>query len=213
MKIGLKGITKFDTIDQTRSLELDSYSFDLRPKSFNFTQKKNIKNILDTLKSNLDITLIFENEQGFLVKEFYHSIRTHLFDESKCLLEFAGTTPLEELEELKIPYIWHYHDKEKLVNIEKTKYLKKLILHHSDLEYLNSQGELFGYLQLLKDVANDLEFELQLDWDVSLQESIFSYFEFSMISFEITNIVETSYQQPDCTTIQTQINYYKKLIS
>jgi hypothetical protein len=213
MKIGLKGITKIETITQTKMLDLTSYSFDLRPKSFNFTPKGNIQKILESLNSNLEISLMFENEKDYIVTEIYQEVESYLFDEANCLLEFAGSTPLIELEKFEIPYIWHYHDKEKLRNIENTHFLKRIVLHHEDLEYLNSKGELFGYLQLLSDSSKNVKFELQLDWNISLIESMFSYFDFAMLSFEITNIVELSYQQPDHLAIQSEINYYKKLIS
>ena len=46
MIFGLKGITKKQTIQATENVFEMEYTFDLRPRSLNFTQLSNIKAIL-----------------------------------------------------------------------------------------------------------------------------------------------------------------------
>jgi hypothetical protein len=207
MDYGLKGVTKLTTIESNRDLELKVYSFDLRPRSFNFTPMSNIKNIISS--ANLgDFTLLFENEKDFVLNEF---IKEFKLNENHVHLEFSGTTQIEELDALETPYSWHYHPEIKISQISKTRFMKRIVFGHQLLEHFNDNGELFGFLSLFKDLVDGVEFELQLDWDSPVLESMFEYFKFDFISFEIDSKIETSYQNVNEVELNAHIKTIQKI--
>ena len=88
--------------------------------------------------------------------------------------------------------------------------IKKIILEHKILEEYQQRGELFGFLNLLKEETGDLLFELKLDWNSVLIESMLDYFHFDTVSFEIDSSVEISYQQIDEQLVLKLLRYFKK---
>ena len=209
MKFILKGICNASTILQTQHSDLSQLGFDLRPRSFNFTQGQNIKVMLEQTSTDQDISLLFEDEKDFVVKEVSEDISTSLKIGQKLFLEFTGKTPLAELEKLQKDYIWHYHDQERIRNIADTKFLKKIVIRHNDLEYLNSRGELYGFFHLFSDYFDKVIIEIQVDWNTEIIYSMFEHFNLPIISVEITNLIETSYQNPNCDLINTFIKTIK----
>ncbi|MFT6630145.1 MAG: hypothetical protein ACJAS4_000079 [Bacteriovoracaceae bacterium] len=213
MKFILKGICNSSTILQTQNSQLSQLGFDLRPRSFNFTQGENIKVMLGQTSIDQDISLLFEDEKDFVVREVSENIRNSLKENQKLFLEFTGKTSLGDLEKLETDYIWHYHDQERIRNIADTKFLKKIVIRHNDLEYLNSRGELYGFFHLFSDYFNKVIIEIQVDWNTEIIYSMFEHFKLPVISVEITNLIETSYQNPNCELINTFINTIKTNIN
>ncbi len=211
MEFILKGLTSDTVITQVKAPELHQYSFDLRPKSFNFTQAYNIKKIIEEQATSHRYSLMFENEKDLIVTEMHKDISKSLKDGDELLLEFSGTTGLDELEKFQLPYIWHYHEQEKIRNITSCNYLKRIVFHHQDLEVLNSNGELHGFFNLFSDYSKDIYFEVQLEWDSNIILSLFDFFTIPILSFEISHMVEVSYQNPDTLLIQNHIQNIAKL--
>ena len=73
MQISIKGITNSDIIRECSVLGVADYSFDLRPKSFNFVQAHKIKTILMQYP-HLHYSLLFENEKDFMVHALHDDI-------------------------------------------------------------------------------------------------------------------------------------------
>jgi len=105
MKFILKGICNSSTILQTQNSQLSQLGFDLRPRSFNFTQGENIKVMLGQTSIDQDISLLFEDEKDFVVREVSENIRNSLKENQKLFLEFTGKTSLGDLEKLETDYI------------------------------------------------------------------------------------------------------------
>lgn len=204
----LKGISSFEIIDKLP--EFDSYAFDLRPRSFNFTQAYQIKNMIEKVIVDKNIILLFENEKAFVVDELISHIKSSLHTTNELICEFSGQSSLQSLDEYQRPFFWRYHNEEKLINISSSKELKKIIFLHRDLEMLNSSGELFGFLNLFANM--NVHFELQIDWDTNLIESMFEYFRFDTISFEINSKVEHSYRQLDFELAKVIIKNIKDIM-
>jgi hypothetical protein len=207
MEYSLKGITKLSNIEVTQALGLQSYAFDLRPRSFNFTPLYNIKQIQQTSGQEV-YTLLFENEKDLVLKEL---VKEFEFKENIVYLEFTGVTELNELDSLGMPYAWHYNPEIKISEVKKAKFLKRVVFSHVLLEHFDDSGELFGFLSLFTDLVEGLEFELFLDWDSSILESAFSYFHFDRISFEINSKVESSYQCADEISLVSHIKRIQEL--
>lgn len=210
MNFLLKGITKASSVEKTKDIPIYGYAFDLRPRSLNFTQLKNVQ-LISSQYALLKFDLIFENEKPFVITEILNK-----FDGSLLMpgLEFCGAVDFLELDEFDKDYSWRYHDEVPLSEIKKAKNLKKLIFCHFTLEKLHADGELFGFFQLFKDEAfSHLEFELLLDWESSVIESVFDTNGFDFISFELNSKVEISYQNPDEELILAELIKHKANLS
>ncbi len=205
MKLILKGITKPETIEALSSSQFNQYSFDMRPKSFNFTQGRNIESIIKRYGGLYNFSILFENEKPFMVKEILKPFR----DKTNVVPEFSGRTPINELNELGYPFFWHYHDEEKIRDLKQIENLRRIIFHQEDLEYLNQRGELFGFFQLFSDYFERIEFEIQLNWDSEIFVSLLDSFNLLILSYEINSLVEKGYQNPDTALINQSIQQTK----
>lgn len=195
MNFALKGITKGKTIHSMDHIV--QFGFDLRPRSFNFTQLSNIKEIIRGNPQVKTFVLIFENESTSIIKELYAKVEIDLHQSQELWVEFSGSEKLEDCEQLGIPYVWHFKEGYNIKVMKEQKLLKRVAFTHSLLEQYNDRGELHGFFNLFQDLTNEIFFEVQLDWDSEIILSFFDYFPISMISFEINHKVELSYQCPD----------------
>ena len=225
MKFILKGITNSNTINEmntwSNSLvtvshdrdkdDIELYSFDLRPRSFNFVQAKKIKSIICENPTQKKFSLIFENELPLTVTEISQGIKEVCLVDQEIYLEFAGSESLAVLETFQQDYIWHYHPEEKIKNIEKTKYLKRIVFKQEILDELNRNGELHGFFNLFSKYTERVYFEVQIDWDSEIILSLFDFFEIPLISIEINHKVELSYQLPNHTLIQDNLRKIQNL--
>lgn len=206
MNLLLKGITKASTVDRTQHIPVFGYAFDLRPKSFNFTQLKNIQAISEECPLH-SFDLIFENESPFVINEILKKFED---GPAKPTLEFCGAVNFLDLDKFNLHYSWRYHEEVSLSKIKAAKNLTKLIFTHSTLEYYLDNGELFGFLQLFNDKDfSHLQFELLLDWDSFVIESVLDINGFDFISFELNSKVELSYQNPDEELVIAELMKHK----
>lgn len=212
MNFILKGVTKDETIKSLLPIGVREFSFDLRPRSFNFTQLKNIKEIVILNPAVELFSLCFANEPEHMVSELYLKVSEDLNEKQKLWVEYTGGESLMACEKQGLPYIWHYHPGEKIKHIHDTEYLKRIVFKHSILEEFHQNGELHGFFGLFQDYTEKVMFEIQVDWDTELILSLFDFFQIPMLSFEINQKVELSYQNPDHTLMQKNLvnlaNYF-----
>lgn len=210
MNFRLKGITDASTIEQAQRCSVFEYDFDLRPRSLNFIQLKNVDKIISQFP-HTKFQLIFENETNFTINEIAKKL-----NHSKELfgIEVCGNINFEEVDELKLDYSWRFQEDSQFSDIKRAKNLKKIILTHTSLEHYLESGELFGFLQLFNDENfKDIEFELLLDWDTNLIESALKQLNFSFVSFEVNSKVELSYQIPNNDLITSELERYHKIFN
>lgn len=197
MQYILKGICNQETIDGTNSSNVSQYSFDLRPRSFNFIQIRKINEMIKSSSEIKKFSLCFEDEKTEMVTELYKKAVDEISPEQEVFLEFSGDEKLEWCEQFQKSYIWHYNENEKISNIDKTKYLKRVVFKHEILQEYHHKNELHGFLNLFADYTQKIYFEVQLDWDSEIIISLFDFFQIPMVSFEMNNKIEKSFQQPD----------------
>lgn len=205
MNYSIKGITHYDTIPILAKLGVNYFTFDLRPRSFNFVQIRKIEEIISQNPEVKNFGLLFENENPIVVKELLEKASKALLEQQALKLEFSGGESLEELEKFEYDYVWHYHEGERIKNIASTHYLKRIVFQHSLLEKYHQAGELYGFFGLFEEFVSKLQFEVQLDWDSELILSLFDFFQIPFLSFEINNKVELSYQNPNHSLIQNNL--------
>ncbi len=204
MKYALKGITQTSSLQFFTRKEFSQFSFDLRPKSFNFTQHYKIIEMIQNDQSLSEYSLLFENEKDFVVSELFKLIGANHFG-AEILCEFCGRTDLDYLESLNIPYVWHFHDGEKIASLAKYERMKRIVFRSEDLKLLLEKGDLFAFLKLFDYLRAKVEIEIQMQWNAELFESLHDHFQIDYLSFEINQMVEKSYQQPNHEMIKEHL--------
>lgn len=210
MNFILKGITQSDTLDYCKSLSLENLhlkevSFDLRPRSFNFIQIHKLTQFIKSIHALNGVSIQFENEVSLSVSEILKKCSEECPPGQRLWPEFSGHEDVSIFENFATPYAWHYHGNQKIKNIGQCQFLKRIIFKHHILEDFNQRGELHSFMALFSEFAESIEFELQLDWDSEIILSLFDYFTFHFISFEINRKVELSYQRPDHLLIKKNL--------
>lgn len=209
MKLGLKGIIDNNLYIKASSLGFESFAFDLRPKSFNFTQEYKIVEILGEADHQHEFILLFENEKEFMLEELVKRVtdQTGL----QVFPEITGGTSLDIMDKLEVPYIWHFNTEEKIASLSERKNLKRIVLNQNVLEEFQQRGELFGFLQLMLS-EEDYEIEIALDWEQSIFLSIVEQFSIDQLSFEINNKIEKSYRNIDYGLLEIHTKDIKNYI-
>jgi hypothetical protein len=210
MKIGLKGITDAVTFNHANSFGIESFSFDLRPRSFNFIQEYMIVEILRLNPTSSRCSLLFADEKDFMVQELCTRVeeQTGL----NCLPEFAGVESISDLEKLKRPYLWHYHTQGKIKDIYQADYLDSIILNQDILKTYDDAGELIGFFNLLNE-KEGLKVEILVDWDSPIPMSLLEMFPIECLSFEVNNKVEISYRNIDFDMMKLHLKEVTSMIS
>ena len=142
MNLTLKGITNSSQVQCASEAGVNGYTFDLRPKSFNFIQLHKIQSIC-TEKFLTQINLLFDNEKDFVIKELARKLNEVGVSTS---LEFINVSDLVFLEKLGEEYSLYFNSSLSLKKIKECSNIKKIILEHQTLEEFHQKGELFGFL-------------------------------------------------------------------
>lgn len=202
MKLGLKGITDSQVLQFAQTLGFEELSFDLRPRSFNFTQGYKIKEILEQTSTAAGIFLQFENEKSFMIAELMKDLVNS--GHSSLGLEVEKVDNLTEINDLGFIFHLKYQPEYKLKDLKNCDQLKRLIFTQEFLEELNQNGELFGFFDILR-TETDFELEVLTDWDNSLIFSLLETFQVDVLSWEINNKVEKSYRCLDFDLVESHI--------
>ena len=208
MKIGIKGIIDLELMTKSLQNNVEFVAFDLRPKSFNFTQEYKIAEILEqNSNANLEsVSLLFENEKTFMIQE----ICNRLSKDFKITAEFTGKTDLKTVDDLVIDFFWHFDQDTKIKEVFEAKNLKRIVLTQEVLEQYQDNNELYGLINMFQE---QYEVEIQGDWDKSIIKSAYDLLNIRYLSFEINNKVERSYRNIDYGLLEAHIGHVSKLFN
>ena len=202
MKLGLKGISNLEIFQFAQSLGFEEVSFDLRPKSFNFTQGYKIKEILEQVSGETKTFLQFEKEKEFVIQELMKDLSQ--VSPLSIGLEIEAPDDLQAINDLGFIFHLKYDQSQKLSELKACEQLKRLVFTQSFLDELNQNGELFGFFDLLRTETN-FELEVLTDWDSSLTFSLLDTFKIDVLSWEINNKVEKSYRCVDFDLLEAHM--------
>lgn len=215
--VKVAGVYDKRTIQRLKEVGIDQLSFDFRARSFNFLQQHAFMELQEDLALDENIYLHFENEADFVIHKILDDLKDRR-NAKNITLEFSDLMPVEFYESFKKPFIWHYNfDYKDFENINKSKYIKGIVLRFSDLLKLHEDGVLHNFcnnfhalfINLLSN--EDFKLTLELDWDSNLFSSISEFFDFDLISIPISNKVEICYRNVDLSKVQNHVQYLKGL--
>lgn len=203
MEFGLKGVTDYSLLKKTKDLKISSIGFDFRPKSFNFTQKKNAL-ALCKQSSKQKIKLLFSLNPEFIFEEFWREfspLTEHL------IFELYDQVDLEGFEKNKMPYSFVLDDFSQIKLLKHKNYLNNILLSSKFIDEVLSQNEVFGLGQILQTIPVDVG--LQCKWDMDIPQGIFDILNIQFLDFEMSSEVELSYQKANLDLIENVFIYLK----
>lgn len=209
MILGLKGITDIDVFRFATNLGFSQLSFDLRPRSFNFTQGYKIKEILEQVGDYYRICLQFDGEKKFVMQEITRDIES---DSREIFLEIENPLDLKVCNELGYPFALKYKPDFKLSELKSCHNLERLIFTQDFIEELNQQGELYGFFDVLRSELPQ-KLEILTDWDSALISSLIETYEIDVLSWEINNKIEVSYRNIDFDLLESHMQKIEVLMS
>ena len=213
----VEGIYDKRTLQSLKDLKLKDLSFDFRPRSFNFLQKKLLEELLEDVSQDDTVYLHFENEADFVIKNILESA-TKKCEKKNIILEFSGNQTAEYYESFNHDFLWNYDpSSEHLDDILKSKLLKGLIIPLSIINEEHRKGNIINFSkELHSKIFNLLSKDsgmliLSMDWDSNLFSSLVQYFDFDLISIPINNKIEVCYRNVDLSKMQDQVSFLQNL--
>ncbi|OFZ22192.1 MAG: hypothetical protein A2202_03785 [Bdellovibrionales bacterium RIFOXYA1_FULL_36_14] len=207
-RIKIDGTYNQYTITMLEEMKINDFSFDLRPKSFNFVQEYVLLDILKEIYRPWNrYYLHFENEKEYVIEKILNDVKASAIKTDNTtdlieniLLEFSDGLPVQYYESFKTPYIFHLDERHRLEDFLACKYLKAVNLSYAYLHHLHQGGKLGefagSFLKLLKRLEQHQKIEVMLlrDWDEDIFPSLLHYFQFHVTSFPLNHKVELSYR-------------------
>ncbi len=188
---------------------LYQYSFDFRPRSFNFIQENVFKDILNQFGSPFHrYYLRFDSGENYLFEYFMQSLKEIIRENSNLSLnqftfELEGDLDFEYIGNLGLSYILHYnHEKPELFNSYQT-FLSGVLLPMNFLYGLHLRHELSEFSQSFAQIGRgprrtgDWQLILEMNWSSVFFDGLLEAFAFDTISFSINSSVEKSYRVID----------------
>ena len=205
-KIRLEGIYDDAILNFMKEKSISGYTFDFRPKSFNFIQKYRFEDIIT--KHHLPLNhyyLHFCNEKDYVIKRIIEDLENllgrPLNEQNNIFLEFSDNQTAAWYEHFALPFYWHYNSCKNIEHILNARNLQGIVLNFKFLdnycahEYLDQFAVLF-YRQMQKSYLKDgLQLIFSIDWDSNIPPGIQEYFDFDLISLPINSKIETSYRK------------------
>lgn len=212
MEIKINGVYSYDLMLFLKSMGIKNFGFDLRPKSFNFIQLHVIKDIIQKCDTgNETYSFMFSNEKDFVINELIKSIESDtLLTRDRVLLEFTDVHDINDCESFNLNYIWHFSESSNYRKLSSTQFLRVLSIDQKILEQYQNSGQVYEFIKEINNLRGENTLlDLRVNWDESIIESINDFYLPNLITLEISQLVESSYRNPNQSILQDHLNVIK----
>ena len=197
----LEGIYNTQSLTFFMSFGVKNWSFDFRPKSFNFIQQYVFNDCLKLLQDSLSthsVSMRFLNEKDFMVDKVINDLK-EISPLKNLSFELSDISDVTHAERNNIPFYWHY-DFRLDSSVYKNPLLKGIILSAADCQRMqasNSLGHFIIELSKLKSdgILKNQELILHFDWSQELMSSVLDFLPINTFSLPINHQIETGYRQ------------------
>ncbi len=212
--IKISGIYDSRTMKILTDLGIEEFSFDFRPKSFNFLP---VYTYLDLLQkyynANYKYYLRFHDEKEHVVNKFIEDTYKLKLPGGmyNFILEFSCNNNVSFYDQFKMPYFRYYDVNNNVSDLFSGKFLKGIILRYSFIENLHQSSQLHNFVRnffstYYKEINDKrLEIILALDWDSDIIPSLVEYFDFTSYSFHLNSKIEVCYRNIDLNRVKEEL--------
>ena len=217
MRIRIEGIYDKRTLEILREENINDFSFDFRPKSFNFLQQYRFMDIMASYYSpKKRYYCHFCDEAPNVIQKITTDLREALglggppWAQS-FFLEFSGHESPEAMDAHGMPFLWHYSPQHPLAPILRCQFLKGIVLEYEFLRKLHEEEMPYHFRQhFLESSASFLkerqgELFLRRSWDSDIFPSLYELLDFTVTSIPIDNKIENSYRRVDLQRMRREI--------
>lgn len=177
------------------------WSFDFRPKSFNFIQQYAFNDCLKILNSSLSehsVSMRFQFEKDFMVDKIIDDLK-EFYPIKNLSFELSESADIVHSEKHQIPFYWHY-DFKLDSSVYKNPLLKGIILSAADCQRMQATNSLGSFIiefcKLQQEgIFKEVELLLHFDWTQELMSSVLDFLRINTYSLPINSQIETSYRQ------------------
>ena len=220
--IRLDGIYNHETLDAARSMGVESFQFDFRPRSLNFLQLHVFQEMIDKLPKNKETFFLhFSNEKDFVVAKVVEDFKKALersSSDSEMILEFSDEKDAGFYDQFDVPFFWNYSPGSTLEEV---------------LQCYNLRGMVWS-LDLLNDFDSSRSLELIFDqfWDnygqhiqrmklknlirgvrpLNFLERVLNMMPFDFISLPVDHHFESSYRNVDLGVLRAEIEIFGQAV-
>ena len=214
MNIRIGGVYNCDIIQSLKKLNLNHFKFDLRPRSFNFTQISKIEEIFkNNILSSDHVTVCFEDDDELTIKESLKRIMGDLSFKDIYLEFYNPLKSSEFYDSFNRAYYLHINSNFDLKSLSEYKFLKCVVLHSKDIEQLINFNHIHNFLKTLEANLNEGQcVEFQMSWDDEVNSSLLNFYNIQSVSFDIDSKIESSYRNIDKDLMCSIITQNKKYI-
>ena len=205
----IEGIYDLKTLHLLEASKIREFTFDFRPKSFNFIQIYLFKELLNSGVLFKNIYLQFSNEKEFIIDEIVKEIPQELKD--RAYLDIIGDY---DFSKLPLSFYWNFDLERDWRSILKERNLKGLIFPYELLARLNDQNRFIDFIKLFYEQINlagrnDLDIYLAIDWDSDIFPSLLDMMNFNGLSMPVNSKIEVAYRQLDGVKFTNSFNDVK----
>ena len=190
--IEINGIYNIDTIKVLEDIGVRKFSFDCRPRNFNFIQLHAIKEIAKEISKDSSLGLLFEDEQIIGIKRIVEEVKEVYTKDLD--LYFYGANDSDYYKDIPYDFYWNFESTYNFNHFYENHHFKGFIVNYNDVAPL---ADISKQLDFLKSLGKDKKIKIQLDWNSEIQESLFDFYEFDSIVLEVNNLVESSFRNID----------------
>ena len=220
--IRLDGVYDRKTLDAARSMGVQSFQFDFRPRSLNFLQLHVFQEMIEDLpKSKETFFLHFSNEKDFLIRRVIEDFEKALeknSSDSEMILEFSDENNAGFYDQFGVPFFWYYSPGSALEEV---------------LKCYNLRGVVWS-LDLLNDFDQSRSLELIFDqfWEgygehirrmklknlirgvrpLNFLERVLNMMPFDFISLPVDHHFELSYRNVDLIALRAEIEIFGQAV-
>jgi len=212
----IDGIYDQKTLKQLLDYGVEHFSFDFRPRSFNFIPQYVFAQFLEQLNltAALKIYMHFAGDSEFLVKKFLSDAKDSLAlspyrPPPELVLEFSDTQSASYYDHFELPYFWHLRPFMKFEDFLTGKNLQGVILSMSHLVELERKQRLEEFIAKFLQVKVQrpkLEVILSMDFAQELKQELVEYLDINIVSFSLDRSCEISYRRPNIPRIIEGLN-------
>lgn len=209
----IDGVYDKETIKLLGRHGVHDFSFDFRPKSFNFIQAYQVESILSH-GFDISVFLQFAGEKDFVIQKILQDLDQRL-QADRTYLEFSDGAGPAFYDTFQRPYFVHLDDYRKVTkDFLSGEYLVGVIFHYqllSDALNAGSLPELAAlYYKALGPRSSSVKTFLKRGWESDVFVSIDEFFSFEAICLPIDSCVETQFRCVDVGRVEQAIRFLNK---
>lgn len=216
LKYMVQGIYDERTLKIIKSEGINIFSFDFRPRSFNFIQEHIFLEIVKKNFSENDrLFLYFEKSNDYMISKLITDLKNYIPSMDNIYFIFDDIDLIDP--NFEFNFYCTYHDKleKNIFNHSKCvglfvefKYFEHAINNHSLEKY--TQNLMYRFSNLF---TRNLEINLVLQFSDNLLSSLFAYLDFTYVALPISNDVEVCYRNVDQMKIKKELSIKRKYIN